>query len=128
LTLAQREAAFQPAALLLLGAHRLKPEDTERLRQRLQQRLTAPLVFVASDGTFRWPGLTITLPVPDVPARRALWAHGLNGESAVPEHALGALSDKFRLNAAQIADALKAARAAAVWRDPTSPTVTLDDL
>ncbi len=129
LTLAEREAALQPAALLLQDLHKLKAEDVAWLRQRLQTNHLAPLTILCSDGGFNWPGLMINLPAPDFDARRALWGHRLGDLAAglAPE-VIEALAEKFSLSTGQIADAVTAARAAAMWRSPDAPLVTADDL
>jgi hypothetical protein len=129
LTLAEREAALQPAALMLHDLHKLKPEDGAWLRQRLQSDHLAPLTILCADGGFNWPGLTINLPAPDFDARRALWGHRLGAlaDGLAPD-VTEALAEKFSLSTAQIADAVAAARAAALWRDPDAPLVTADDL
>ncbi|MCC7359474.1 MAG: ATP-binding protein [Anaerolineales bacterium] len=129
LTLAEREAALQPAALLLQDLHKLKPDEAAWLRARLQHSHLAPLTLLGAEGGFNWPGLTIQLPAPDFDARKALWGHRL-GELAVglPPEVIEGLAEKFSLSTAQIADAVAAARAAAMWRSPESPRVTADDL
>jgi hypothetical protein len=129
LTLAEREAALQGAALVLTDAHALKPEEADSLRARLEQPRLAALVLLVSDGRFQWPGLTITLPDPDYESRRWLWARGLGAEvRGIPPDGLERLADKFRLNARQITDAVQTARASAVWREPRAPVVSLEDL
>ncbi len=134
LILSEREAALRSAALALLDAHLLRPEEMESLRTRLSaakaEARLAPLTLVISDGRFQWAGLTIPLPDPDYDSRRWLWGRALGAEvqALVPLEGLERLADKFRLNARQIADAAQTARATAVWRDPANPVVSLDDL
>ncbi len=139
LALAEREAALQAAALVVLAAQSLKPEEAERLRGNLTSRppMSAPLAVVISDGRFHWPGLNIPLPDPDYAARRRLWIEGVaslkRSGPASPSASLAAgdfssLADRFRLNAQQIADAVHNAQASAVWRNPKQPEVELADL
>jgi len=128
LMLAEREAALQPAALLLQDLNRLKPDEATLLQRRLETRPLAPLLLLGVDGDFAWPGLTIALPAPDFEARRDLWSRQLGHlEPALAEAANG-LASKFQLSAAQIADAVQAARGNALWRSPARPAVTLEDL
>jgi len=128
LMLAEREAALQPAALLLQDLNRLKPDEAAHLQRLLEIRPLAPLLLLGVDGDFAWSGLSIALPVPDFEARRALWARQLGQlEPALAEAADG-LASKFQLSAAQIADAVQAARGNALWRSPRQPAVTVEDL
>jgi SpoVK/Ycf46/Vps4 family AAA+-type ATPase len=135
LELAEREGALQPAAVAVLDAQTLKPEDAERLRARLGDRpaVRAPLLILLSDGRFHWQGLTIALPDPDYAARRELWREGLTtldrpGQPELGTDTLAGLADRFRLTARQIEDAVQTARAAAIWRDPHNPHVGQVDL
>jgi hypothetical protein len=124
LTLAVREAALHQAALHLSQLHLLKAELTDRLRAAVAARLGPPLVLLSSDGSFNWPGLALPVPDPDYAGRRALWERGLRGQL----DAADTLAAKFRLNGTQIQAALEMARGFAVWRNPTSPSLTLEDL
>jgi hypothetical protein len=129
LVLCEREAALLTATLFLGDLHDLKPEDAASLRQRLRAEVRIPPVFLASDGRFTWPGLTIALPDADYEARKLLWARGLAGNGHnINERDIAALADKFRLNAGQISDALQTARASALWRNPAEPELTVGDL
>ena len=129
LTLAEREAALQPAALLLQDLHKLKPDEAAWLRARLQHTHLAPLTLLGAESGLNWPGLSIQLPAPDFDARKALWGHRLGDLAAgVAPDVLEGLAEKFSLSTAQIADAVAAARAAALWRSPEAPRVTADDL
>ena len=125
--LAQREAALRPAAILL-ELSRLKPDDAAQLLRRLEAKPLAPLLLLGAEGGFAWPGLTIDLPEPAFEARRALWARHLNQIEPALASAGDGLASKFQLSAAQIADAVQAARGNALWRSPARPTVTVEDL
>jgi hypothetical protein len=128
LMLAEREAALQPAALLLQGLQRLKTEEAAQLQRRLEARPLAPLLLLGADGGFAWPGLNIDLPAPDFEARRSLWSQHLARLEPALTMAADGLAGKFELRASQIADAVQAARGNALWRSPAMPVVTVDDL
>ncbi|HEY4723091.1 MAG TPA: hypothetical protein VII92_14655, partial [Anaerolineae bacterium] len=129
LTLAQREAALQPAALFLPSLNLLKTEQAEQFRTRLGQSRFAPLIVLGAEGSFNWPGMTIALPDPDYDARLKLWMFYLGAEAQSIETAsLEKLAGKFKLSAQQIADAARAGRGHARWRCPAQPTLSIDDL
>jgi SpoVK/Ycf46/Vps4 family AAA+-type ATPase len=128
LTLAQREAALQGAALLLEGVDELGRPVEKRLRQRLRSERVAKLVLLGSKTLFNWPGVGIVVPEPGFDAQRALWRNGLTDEAEVSNEDLETLAGKFRLPTANIADAVLAARGRATSRDPESPAVQLEDL
>ncbi len=128
LLLAQREAALQPAALLLPDLNRLKPDDGAQLIRQLAPRPLAPLILLGAEDSFAWSGLNITLPAPDFEARRLLWAWHLTRLAPPLAEAADGLASKFQLSASQIADAVQAARGSGLWRCPASPAVTVDDL
>jgi hypothetical protein len=128
LSMPQREAALQPAALLLQDLNRLKPDDAALLRRRLEARPLAPLLLLGADGAFAWPGLNIVLPAPDFEARRVLWTRRLAELDPALGSAADGLAGKFLLSASQIADAVQAARGNALWRNPAQPAVTVEDL
>jgi SpoVK/Ycf46/Vps4 family AAA+-type ATPase len=126
--LAEREAAFQPAALLLQHLGRLKPEEATALNHHLSTRPLAPLVVLGAEDGLPWAGLTVALPAPDFEARRAMWSRHLEALDPLLPLAADGLAGKFLLSAAQIADAVQTARGNALWRDPGHPAVTIDDL
>ena len=128
LSLCQREAAMQGAALLLTGLEQLKHEDVERLRARIGAGLLARLVFVAANGNDAWPGLSISVPGLEFDARRALWETALGGAVDVDPVVLDDLAGKFRLSTQGIEDAASAAFGRARWRNPSAPAVEIDDL
>jgi SpoVK/Ycf46/Vps4 family AAA+-type ATPase len=129
LTIAEREAALQRAALLLMGLHQVKAEDALHLRRRFEVARLAPLVFLASDGSFAWPGLNIALPEPDFEARRDAWERHLAAEApGLVGAVIDGLAGKFKLSVEQIGDAAQIARGHALWRDPLQPVLTPDDL
>lgn len=128
LRLAEREAALQPAALLLQDLQQLKPDEAAQLQRQLEGHPLAPLVLLGADGGFTWSGLDITLPAPDFEARRVLWAGHLSAMDRQLSDAADGLAGKFQLSAAQIADAVQVARGNALWRSPAHPAVTVDDL
>jgi AAA+ superfamily predicted ATPase len=128
LTLAQREAALQGAALLLEGVDELTRLEEHRLRQRLRGEHVAKLVILASKTVFNWPGVSVEVPEPGFDAQRTLWRNGLADEGEVSNEDLETLAGKFRLPTANIADAVLAARGRATSRDPERPAVRLDDL
>lgn len=129
LVLAQREAALQPAALFLPSMNLLKPDQVEQFRAHLSRSRFAPLIFIGAEGTFNWPGLMIHLPDPDFQQRVKLWTFYLGEDVKVfDQAALETLAGKFELSARQIADAVRAARGHARWRDPVRPSLTIDDL
>jgi AAA+ superfamily predicted ATPase len=130
LTLAQREAALQPAALYLPSLNLLKPDQADQCRAALSRMRFAPLIFLGADGgPFNWPGMTIHLPDPDYEQRVRLWAYYLGEEARVIDPALlETLAGKFKLSAQQIAQAVRAARGQARWREPAQPKVSIDDL
>ena len=127
-TIAQREAALQPAALLLQDLQRLKPDEAAQLQRHLEAQPLAPLVLLGTEGGFAWPGLNIPLPAPDFEARRSLWSRHLSRLQPPLADAADGLASKFQLSASQIADAIQAARGSALWRSPAAPAVTVDDL
>ena len=128
LSLCEREAAIQGAALLLTGLEHLKREDTERLRALVGDRPLARLVFLATNGSDAWPGLSIAVPGLDFDGRRALWAALLGDAQAVDPPVLDDLAGKFRLSTQGIEDAARAAFGSARWRNPSAPVVEIDDL
>ena len=128
LSLCEREAAIQGAALLLTGLEQLKREDAERLRARVGAGLLARLVLVAANGNDAWPGLSIAVPGLEFDARRALWETLLGGAQGVDPTVLDDLAGKFRLSTQGIEDAASAAFGSARWRNPSAPVVEADDL
>ena len=52
-TLAEREAALQPAAFLLQGLERLKPDEAAQLQRHLAARPLAPLILLGAEGGLR---------------------------------------------------------------------------
>ncbi len=128
LSLCQREAALEGAALLLTGLEQLKRPDTERLRTLVGEGLLARLVFIAGSGGDAWPGVSIAVPALDFDARRTLWSATLGDASAVGPSVLDDLAGKFSLSTQGIEDAARAAIGSARWRDPSSPVVGIDDL
>jgi len=128
LTLALREAALQRAALVLKGVDKLTAEDARKLRRTVGEQAIAPLVILDASELFPWPGVTITIPELEFDAQQSLWREQLNRASDVAGPELSKLAGKFRLDTETIADAVQAARGSAIWRDPASPIVTIDDL
>jgi SpoVK/Ycf46/Vps4 family AAA+-type ATPase len=85
-------------------------------------------VILGAEGGLAWAGLTVALPAPDFEARRAMWSRHLETLDPLLPLAADGLAGKFLLSAAQIADAIQTARGNALWRAPSNPAVTLDDL
>lgn len=124
--LACREALLQDAVLYLEAGEVWRAEDGETSFAVLLDALAeyAPgLAIVVSEH----PGMldrghsVVPIPVPFTPAdaaqRRIYWAAGVaQAGMAVPDHDLDALSQRFRLTPAQIAEAVVQAGAQARWR------------
>lgn len=128
LVLAGREAALRRAAVLLTGLEQLKAEDADRLRTLAGETLLAPLVILASSGSFSWPGLSIDVPALEFDERRTLWRSQLGDAPAIAPDVLDDVTGKFRLSTRGIEDAARAAQGSALWRDPSHPVVEVDDL
>jgi hypothetical protein len=132
LTLAQREAGLHGAALYLSDLDQLDGQQIIRLRQRVQEEILAPLIFLGSSTKFSWAGLSLPVGELDVPTRIGLWQSSLKQGSAngagITDRELEALATKFRLTSSEIEAAVRAGRGQARWRNPAEPHITMDDL
>jgi SpoVK/Ycf46/Vps4 family AAA+-type ATPase len=133
-----REAVLQQVPLYWDGFDRLlADEDRARsCRHILLEHLESlsGLTFLAGQSGWEPSGVlhgktfvSIDLPVPPYPARRALWEARLEGRAAGPLD-VHALANQFRFGPGQIRDAVATARNRALWRDPEHRQVTMDDL
>lgn len=140
--LAFREAVLLQTPLYLDGLDALLADD-DRARAALrvlieQLEQISGVTFLA--GRSAWapsgalrakPIVSIAVSVPGYAARDALWREEL-GDIEAPgvdsDVDVGHLAGQFRFGAAQIRDAVATARNRALWRDPASGRVAMDDL
>jgi len=72
---------------------------------------------------------TIDFSLPNYAARKQLWESQCQDKISISDNVdFDDLANKFRFSAVQIADALSAARSAALWRDPENGIITSNDL
>lgn len=124
LELVARQAWFRDAILHLTNAAALSDPERERLAGSLREALERfpGLAVIASvrqlpPGSLPTGTLHFHLAAPAPAVRRRLWRAALDGAvDAVPPDVLDALSDRFRLTAAQIEGAAHAAQAQASLR------------
>jgi SpoVK/Ycf46/Vps4 family AAA+-type ATPase len=133
-----REAVIQQAALYFDGYDVLLGDDPKvsHCRDTLLQELEclSGLTFLAGRGGAEWAGgcrgkvcIRVDFPLLTYPLRKQLWQDSLDGlaSSAID---LGPLTNKFRLTAGQMRNAIGIARSLALWRDPANGSLTSDDL
>jgi hypothetical protein len=118
LRLAFREALLQGAAIHLADADGLAGEDARPLLRSLAASVREHEGLVFLSGASPWwamdafPGAgfhTLTLPVPDAPARTAVWRRCLTGHTGDPASWAAQLGAQFRLTPGQILAAVEAA-------------------
>ena len=101
------------------------PNSSKSALFHLIQEFNGP-VFLASNQPIdlgrRWQGrlFSLSLPLPDYPARKRLWAKSLESSG---EEAIADLASKFRFTAGQIEDAVAAARNAAILNGRRAPSL-----
>ncbi len=138
LTVANREAQLQGAALYWKGVDALSGEQDKALSNAFISALEGrsdPTFLVGEKpwertGSLRGQTLvTIELPSPSLEARTSAWSKALNGARRLdPVLDLAALASKFRLTTGQIQDAADTAQNLACWRDPEQGAITANDL
>ena len=123
-------AAWQHQALLYLEGLEAILSGERQIGQQLQQvlvRYDAPVV-VAGSGA--WPFMSagvvpwvVPFALPDFALRQRLWGNALQARQLkVENELLVALSDRFRLSAAQIQAAATQASQALQWTAPATPS------
>jgi AAA+ superfamily predicted ATPase len=136
--LISREAVLRQAALYFDRFDVLLAEDgtIRQYRETLIEELErfSGLVFLAGQMGWEPAGafqckvfIRVEFAIPAYALRKQLWAMSLDG-SAPANLDLDVLTDRFRLGAGQIRDAVATARNLSRWRDPTDSDIQLEDL
>jgi len=133
-----REALINQAALYFDRYDLLLGEDSRvsQCRETLLQEMEAlsGLTFLAGSTGMSPAGvcrrkdfIQIDFSVLSHPLRQQFWQAALDG-LASSSIDVGALTNKFRLTAGQMQNAVAMARSLALWRDPADGSITGDDL
>jgi SpoVK/Ycf46/Vps4 family AAA+-type ATPase len=133
-----REALIQQAALYFDRYDVLLGEDSKvsHCRETLLRELEwmPGLTFLSGQAGSEPAGVCrgkyfvrVDFPILAYPLRKQFWQDSLNGLASANID-LGALTNKFRLTAGQMLDAVGMARSLALWRDPANGSLTSDDL
>jgi ATP-dependent 26S proteasome regulatory subunit len=131
-----RESLLQHAALYWNGFDTLLPDEKRSAREMLVAELrdSGRLSFLAGDAAWEpssdaggTPFLRIEFPRPAFAERQRMWASALPVEqdSAID---IDAIAGKFRFTGEQIRAAAATAGSLALWRNPASPRITIQDL
>jgi SpoVK/Ycf46/Vps4 family AAA+-type ATPase len=124
-----REAWLRNAILFLDGVDSLRGVERELYFQSLLESLAGTSVITILNGRQPWGPfghntsgtplgvVTITIPYPDFEQRRSHWQSNLGADIQLGDDELDALSNRFRLTADQIAEAVATARINADWTD-----------
>jgi SpoVK/Ycf46/Vps4 family AAA+-type ATPase len=120
-----RDARYLDAILFLDHTDALGTDGQSALMTELRELLTGHPGALILSGERSWPQsvigsphlIVVSIPVPDLDRRRDAWTAALTTAGvALPPDDVDLLAGRFRLNLAQIENAVAAARAAASWR------------
>jgi AAA+ superfamily predicted ATPase len=120
-----REALLRRVPLYLEGIEELRADDKRRSYQALLLAIRRHSQIVVLASTAPWvasaddPADVISVPfgVRDFTLRRSIWQEQLAKHgAALPEAALDALAQRFRMTAGQIVNAVDVAAGRAMWR------------
>jgi len=136
LALTIREAMLCGSALFLDQFDLLLAEDKGALRRSLLRELSAfrGLLILAGETSWHPHGeltdrefISVEFSRPDFASRTELWRKEL-GSDARPELDCAEFANKFRMTVGQIRESVRSARQFALWRDPSSPNISMGDL
>jgi SpoVK/Ycf46/Vps4 family AAA+-type ATPase len=137
--LAIREGNIMPAALFFKNCEIFVNSETDHTYQ-LNYFISALdsyswLAFIDTETSPGFHGkfykskyFELEMTLPEYEERKKIWEMNLTGINFDQNIDIKEISGKFLLNVGQIKDAVNTASTIALWRDPTNPLITKDDI